>query len=359
GEEKVVQEGEPGEQTTTTPIFVNPITGEKVSEGEPTTEVTKDPINKIIEFGGEEIPQGHKDEFDPNIPVGETEEVPGRPGIKNPETGEIVTPPVDDITKHGPKEGNPEVTKEEIPFEVERQFNPDLAPGEEKVVQEGEPGEQTTTTPIFVNPITGEKVSEGEPTTEVTKDPINKIIEFGGELIPQGHRDEFDPNLPPGTKEEVPGRPGIKNPETGEIVTPPVDDITKHGPNKDVPMPPKEDQPAPPKEDTPKDKPGEDKPMPPKEDTPKDKPGEDKPMPPKENPDGKVKEPSVEKPSDRIKGDDNQPEKPGMKADQEKGKALPETGGEDAHNATIFGALMTLLGSVVLFNRRKNKKDQS
>ena len=44
-----------------------------------------------------------------------TEEVPGKPGIKNPETGEVVTPPVD--TKHGPKAGEPEVTKEEIPFE--------------------------------------------------------------------------------------------------------------------------------------------------------------------------------------------------------------------------------------------------
>ena len=46
-----------------------------------------------------------------------TEEVPGKPGIKNPETGEVVTPPVDDVTKHGPKAGEPEVTKEEIPFE--------------------------------------------------------------------------------------------------------------------------------------------------------------------------------------------------------------------------------------------------
>ena len=40
-----------------------------------------------------------------------------KPGIKNPETGEVVTPPVDDVTKHGPKAGEPEVTKEEIPYE--------------------------------------------------------------------------------------------------------------------------------------------------------------------------------------------------------------------------------------------------
>ena len=43
------------------------------------------------QFGGEEVPQGHKDEFDPNLPIDGTEEVPGKPGIKNPETGEVVT----------------------------------------------------------------------------------------------------------------------------------------------------------------------------------------------------------------------------------------------------------------------------
>ena len=35
---------------------------------------------------------------------------------------------------------------------------------------------------------------------------------------------------PKGSKEDVPGKPGIKNPNTGEVVTPPVDDVTKYGP---------------------------------------------------------------------------------------------------------------------------------
>ena len=70
----------------------------------------------------------------------------------------MVTPPVDDVTKHGPKAGEPEVTKEEIPFEKKREFNPDLKPGEEKVTQEGQTGEKTTTTPTTINPLTGEKV---------------------------------------------------------------------------------------------------------------------------------------------------------------------------------------------------------
>ena len=56
------------------------------------------------------MPQGHQDEFDPNLPIDSTE-VPGKPGIKTTETGEVVTPPVDDVTKHGPVAGDPEVTK--------------------------------------------------------------------------------------------------------------------------------------------------------------------------------------------------------------------------------------------------------
>src|SRR5699024_7715300 len=52
----------------------------------------------------------------------------------------------------------------------------------ERVKQEGKPGEKTTTTPITVNPITGEKVGEGDPTEEVTTEPVDKIVEFGGEI---------------------------------------------------------------------------------------------------------------------------------------------------------------------------------
>ncbi|WP_199852872.1 E domain-containing protein, partial [Staphylococcus aureus] len=72
---------------------------------------------------------GHRDEFDPKLPTGEKEEVPGKPGIKNPETGDVVRPPVDSVTKYGPVKGDSIVEKEEIPFEKERKFNPDLAPG--------------------------------------------------------------------------------------------------------------------------------------------------------------------------------------------------------------------------------------
>ncbi|MEJ7269537.1 G5 domain-containing protein, partial [Staphylococcus epidermidis] len=88
----------------------------------------------------------------------------------------------------------------EIPFNKKREFDPNLAPGTEKVVQKGEPGIETTTTPTYVNPNTGEKVGEGTPTTKITKQPVDEIVHYGGEKIPQGHKDEFDPNAPKGSE---------------------------------------------------------------------------------------------------------------------------------------------------------------
>ncbi|WIL27568.1 LPXTG-anchored surface protein SasG [Staphylococcus aureus] len=232
GTEKVTREGQKGEKTITTPTLKNPLTGVIISKGEPKEEITKDPINELTEYGPETIAPGHRDEFDPKLPTGEKEEVPGKPGIKNPETGDVVRPPVDSVTKYGPVKGDSIVEKEEIPFEKERKFNPDLAPGTEKVTREGQKGEKTITTPTLKNPLTGEIISKGESKEEITKDPINELTEYGPETITPGHRDEFDPKLPTGEKEEVPGKPGIKNPETGDIVRPPVDSVTKYGPVK-------------------------------------------------------------------------------------------------------------------------------
>ncbi|HGO1493236.1 TPA: G5 domain-containing protein, partial [Staphylococcus aureus] len=173
GTEKVTREGQKGEKTITTPTLKNPLTGEIISKGESKEEITKDPINELTEYGPETIAPGHRDEFDPKLPIGEKEEVPGKPGIKNPETGDVVRPPVDSVTKYGPVKGDSIVEKEEIPFEKERKFNPDLAPGTEKVTREGQKGEKTITTPTLKNPLTGVIISKGEPKEEITKDPIN------------------------------------------------------------------------------------------------------------------------------------------------------------------------------------------
>ncbi|WP_237763467.1 pectate lyase-like adhesive domain-containing protein, partial [Staphylococcus aureus] len=70
-------------------------------------------------------------------------------------------------------EAKPEKTTEDIPFETKREFDPDLAPGTEEVVQKGEPGTKTIT-----------RQNDGsEPTEEITKDPVDEIIHYGGEEI--------------------------------------------------------------------------------------------------------------------------------------------------------------------------------
>ena len=45
---------------------------------------------------------------------------------------------------------------------------------------------------------------------KITKQPVDEIVHYGGEQIPQGHKDEFDPNAPVDSKTEVPGKPGVK-----------------------------------------------------------------------------------------------------------------------------------------------------
>ena len=84
-------------------------------------------------------------------------------------------------------DGDPIISTKEIPFNKKREFDPNLAPGTEKVVQKGEPGIETTTTPTYVNPNTGEKVGEGEPTEKITKQPVDEITEYGGEAVSYTH----------------------------------------------------------------------------------------------------------------------------------------------------------------------------
>ena len=75
---------------------------------------------------------------------------------------------MDDVTKYGPVDGDPIVDKEEIPYETKREFDKDLAPGTEKVVQKGENGENNHNT-NNENPLTNEIVDKGTPTEEIKK----------------------------------------------------------------------------------------------------------------------------------------------------------------------------------------------
>ena len=70
--------------------------------------------------------------------------------------------------------------------------------------------EKTITTPTTKNPLTNEIVDKGTPTEEITKEAVDEIVHYGGEEIKPGHKDEFDPNAPKGSKRMYQVKPGIK-----------------------------------------------------------------------------------------------------------------------------------------------------
>ena len=203
GKQVVDEEGVPGEQTITST--------QKIKDGKPdgepsiNIEETKAPQKAKIRVGtkttGENIetvtskvPFGVKVEFDPNLPAGTSEVVTeGVPGEKtvtikrdivnskpgDPQiTEEITKQPVDQVIKVGtkPSETSEKVEwKAQVPFEVETRPNPELKPGEIKVVQKGVPGEKTYTADFTAK---GNDATV-TPEEKQTKDPVSEIIEYG------------------------------------------------------------------------------------------------------------------------------------------------------------------------------------
>ena len=204
GEKVVDQKGELGTEVVTST--------QKIKDGKPdgeptvTTERTKDPTTEKIRVGtkttGEiknsveaEVPFGVKVEFDPNMPAGTSETVTeGKPGKKTITVTQKVTnsqpdgeatveeevteQPVDQVIKVGtkPSEASEKVTwTAQVPFEVETRPNPELKPGEIKVVQKGVPGEKTFTADFTAK---GDQATV-KPEEKQTKDPVKEIIEYG------------------------------------------------------------------------------------------------------------------------------------------------------------------------------------
>ena len=203
GKQVVDEEGVPGEQTITST--------QKIKDGKPdgepsiNIEQTKAPKKAKIRIGtkttGEntetykaEAPYKVVVKYDPNMPAGESKvTTKGEPGEKtvtikrdivnskpgDPQiTEEIIKEPVDEVITVGtkPSEASSKVEwKAQIPFEVETRPNPELKPGEIKVVQEGVPGEKTYTADFSAK---GDQATV-TPEEKQTKDPVNQIIEYG------------------------------------------------------------------------------------------------------------------------------------------------------------------------------------
>ena len=210
GEQVVDQQGELGTEVVTSTQKI--VDGQPSGDPEVTTERTKEPTNAKIRVGtkttGEtsetvtsEVPFGVKVEFDPNMPAGTSETVTeGKPGKKTITVTQKVTnsqpdgeatveekvteQPVDQVIKVGtkPSEASEKVTwTAQVPFEVETRPNPELKPGEIKVVQKGVPGEKTYSADFSAK---GDQATV-TPEEKQTKDPVNEIIEYGPGLDDQ------------------------------------------------------------------------------------------------------------------------------------------------------------------------------
>ncbi|MDK8318668.1 G5 domain-containing protein [Actinobaculum massiliense] len=413
GQQKVDQKGELGTEVVTSTQKI--VDGKPSGDPEVTTERTKEPVKQIIRVGTKTATEGtHTSEYTKDVPfetevifddtmeAGKQETVQeGKLGkdkvtttltIENSKVvdskteTERVTEPVKQIIKVGTK-GKPASTEiewtEKTPFDVEVRVNPDLQPGETKVVQEGKQGEVKHT--VKVNAENGEISTED--TSEKISDPVKHIVEVGPaknqteltdkhtEKIPFDTVIEYDPNLEVGKiVEDQPGAFGEKeitktwklengkpvgDPETTEkVVTEPQPRKLRVGAkcNCEQPTPdPSEDpseEPTPDPTDDPSDEPTQD---------PSEDPG-DKPSNPTEpgTPGDEPSQPST--PGDKPSDGAQTPGTSGGHGSNPAGSSssgswsLPHTGASVA--AALVAAAMLITGGVGLLavRRRPSKR---
>ena len=199
GETKVVQEGELGERSKTRTLTLKNGAVTEIKEGEFTE--TKKAKDKIIKVGRntegkvehkEEIPFGYKVEEVDDLKKGEYRIVkPGKVGtktttwiIKNSEVDgdptEVIVEAEDALIQvgKGTNDGTHEIVeKKELPFETKYEYDDSLEPGEEKVVQEGNPGEKERTNTLVIKDGKVVETKEGEYKT--IKEPTDRIIKIG------------------------------------------------------------------------------------------------------------------------------------------------------------------------------------
>ena len=339
GEEKVVQEGKPGEQERTNTIVIENGKVKEIKEG--TFETTKDPVNKIIKIGkkkteGEttktferEIPFETKIIYDDTLEAGFQEiEKEGKPGkekvtittkivdgkLETTESTEKIEDKEDRVVRVGVK---PVVKETELPGDTEYRYNPDLKEGEQKVIEEGSKGKVEYT--ITFNKETG-KIEVSEKRTE----PTNKIVEIGyktdGKVkveseIPFEVEIIEDPEMEAGKTETVQkGKLGKKETtitieNSKEVsreentIEEPIKKIIKVGTKNVCEIPPVDPDPDKPNPDPDKPSPDPDKPNP-DPDKPSPDPDKPNPDPDKPNPDPDKPSPDPDKPSP-------DPDKPG------------------------------------------------
>lgn len=202
GAQEVKQYGRVGEDTVTST--------QKLVDGQPSgdpvveTTRTEEPIKQIIRVGTKttgtntetittEAPYKVVVKYDPNMPAGTSEvTTTGVPGEKtvtitrditnstsgNPTITEKITKqPVDEVITVGTKQATATDSvqwTEPIPFSTTLRPNPELKPGETRVVQEGKNGEAS-----YVAVFTGTNGAATVKETKARTEPVERIVEYG------------------------------------------------------------------------------------------------------------------------------------------------------------------------------------
>lgn len=210
GEQVVDQQGEHGTDVVTSTQQI--VDGKPSGDPVVNSKRTKEPVKQIIRVGTKtvgktvnsvetEIPFSTRVVYDPTLAPGETKVTQkGKPGTKKvtvtqpvensqpngeaTSTEEILTPPTEQVIAVGtkPDEATEQVTwTVPVPFNTEVRPNPELKPGEVKVVTEGVLGEKTFTAD-FASKGSNATVT---PTEEQTKDPVDALIEYGPTIADQ------------------------------------------------------------------------------------------------------------------------------------------------------------------------------
>ena len=202
--QEVRTEGKKGTETTTQTYSFNAETGD-VTENEPKVDTTA-AVDKVIAVGTKPVVTTKELDFkttyveDKELEAKKQEvRTEGKKGTEtttqtysfNDETGNVTenepkvdtTAAVDKVIVVGTK---PVVTTKELDFKTERRENKNMKKGDEKIIQKGEKGLETTTQTYRFNAETGE-VIENKPEVELKK-PVDQIIEYGvneGKQLPQ------------------------------------------------------------------------------------------------------------------------------------------------------------------------------
>lgn len=170
--------------------------------------------------------------FDDTVPAGEArvtrEGEQGTEAVQEDGSWKVTKKPVNAQVTVGTKPATATATQTwtlPVPFDTERKANPDLKPGETRVVQKGVAGERKLTVNVTATGDTAEIAPE-----TVTREPVTEIIEYGPDnadresvttrKVPFTTKIIYDPELPEGTnRTEQEGKDGtVKTTATQRVV---------------------------------------------------------------------------------------------------------------------------------------------